>query len=59
MNVPTGDEAVKIIAVHARRKLWWILLNNLLELLEWVFPSIIGKFSRRELNLPMQHITQP
>jgi len=59
MTVPIGDEAVKIIAVHARRKLWRILLNDLLELVKWVFPRIIRKLSCGKLNLPKQHITQP
>jgi len=58
VTVPIGNEAVKLVAVHARWQLWRILLNNLLQLLEWVFPSIIWKLSRRKLDLPKQHPKQ-
>ena len=58
VTVPIGNEAVKLIAVHARRQLWRILLNHLLQLLKWVFPSIIWKLSRCKLDLPKQHPKQ-
>jgi len=55
MTVPVGDEAVKIITVFSRWQLWRILLNDLLQLLKWVLPSIIRKLSRCKLDLPKTH----
>ena len=56
--VPIGNEAVKIITVNAHWQFRRILLNDLLQLLKWVFPSIIWKLSCSQLNLQKQHTMQ-